>query len=323
MAQVSGTKRPIPVFTGGTGRSGTTIIGDLLGKHELIRTSTPTEIKFVSNAGGLLDVLFGYRVEPGKELKKISILNYRTYTKRKNQEIKRSQEMLAELEVMIWNKWWDIDAAPPHGRGLQSGIDRVKLESLLSQFKSSFSKNRLKAGRNFLEGLISQQRHASAEKYWVETTPLNIANAERILKIFPDALFINMVRDPRDVIASLLTKNWGPATPLEGIAWIEKRLIDGHRGLSNVPAPQQITIALEDLVITNREGEYQRLLNFLQINDSADMRMFFNDAMNAQDASSGRWRSEIIEPTFATEFDLMLERLTSQGIPTYVSNSTN
>ena len=39
----------LPVFVGGTGRSGTTVMGDLLGNHPDVRTSTPIEIKFLSN----------------------------------------------------------------------------------------------------------------------------------------------------------------------------------------------------------------------------------------------------------------------------------
>ena len=53
----------IPVFVGGTGRSGTTVVGDLLGNHSKIRTSTPIEIKFLTNKSGLVDVVFGYSSE--------------------------------------------------------------------------------------------------------------------------------------------------------------------------------------------------------------------------------------------------------------------
>ena len=45
----------VPVFIGGTGRSGTTILGDLLNEHSRVRTSNPTEIKFLANRGGFLD----------------------------------------------------------------------------------------------------------------------------------------------------------------------------------------------------------------------------------------------------------------------------
>ena len=103
-----------------------------------------------------------------------------------------------------------------------------------------------------MKRFIALQNDAGSEKYWVETTPMNIPTADKLLKLFPNALFITMVRDPRDVIASLLTKSWGPTTPMEGLTWIEKRLTDGHKALRAVPAKQKITIALEDLAIDNR-----------------------------------------------------------------------
>ena len=159
--------------------------------------------------------------------------------------------------------------------------------------------------RNF----ISSQAAHRGQKYWVETTPLNIAQGQRILKIFPNALFINMVRDPRDVIASLLTKNWGPTTPLEGIEWIQKRLIDAHHALRTIPAKQQITIALEDLAINNREQSYQALLTFLGLQDDPAMRAFFETELTPQAATSGRWKSEIATPEFLSAYAELEKRL--------------
>ena len=81
--------RVVPVFVGGTGRSGTTVVGDLLGNHSKIRTSTPIEIKFLTNRSGLVDVVFGYNQYIEKKPESISILNFRTYRKRKQREKKR------------------------------------------------------------------------------------------------------------------------------------------------------------------------------------------------------------------------------------------
>jgi hypothetical protein len=220
MAKLVTKFNPVPIFIGGTGRSGTTIVGDLLNEHPEIRTSLPTEIKFLANPGGLLDITFIRRENTDKPQNKVSILNYRTYRKRK----KKDQEKFSEFLDLVWSKWWEIDAPPPHGRGLISGITKSKLEALLFQFKKSYRRDRVKAANQFMLGLITSQDTAGEEKYWVETTPLNIANATRIIRVIPNAKFINMMRDPRDVISSLLTKNWGPNTALEGIEWIEKRL---------------------------------------------------------------------------------------------------
>jgi len=304
---------PTPIFIGGTGRSGTTIVGDLLNEHPQIRTSLPTEIKFLANPGGLLDITFGRLENPDKPQKKLSILNYRTYQKRR----KREKARFDEFFNLIWNKWWQIDAPPPHGRGLSSGISKEKLESLLKLYKKNYRRNRVYAANQFILNLITNQDLAGQELFWVETTPLNIANAPRILKIAPNAKFINMVRDPRDVISYLLTKNWGPNTPLEGFGWIEKRIIQGHTALQAIPSDQQITIRLEDLVINDRLNKYNKLLKFLGLKDSAEMQIFFDSKITSIAASTGRWKSEISDPIFDNNFKEMLRRLQNLGISTY------
>ncbi len=300
-----------PVFVGGTGRSGTTVMGDLLGKHPDVRTSTPIEIKFLSNRSGLLDVVFG-RDDAVKGMKEpVSILHFRTYRKRRLREKEKLANILAEFEDQVWNKWWDIDAPPPHGRGLISGISRSKLEKLMTSLRRDLKINRIWAARRFMKRFIALQDEAGSEKYWVETTPMNIPTADKLLKLFPNALFITMVRDPRDVIASLLTKNWGPTTPMEGLTWIEKRLTDGHRALKEVPLKQKITIALEDLAINKREETYQKLSNFLKIPDSPAMRMFFEEELTPANATSGRWKQEISSSEFDAAYEALQQRLTS------------
>ena len=60
--------------------------GDLLNEHPEIRTSLPTEIKFLANPGGLLDFTFSRHKNIDEPQNKVSILNYRTYRKRKRLE---------------------------------------------------------------------------------------------------------------------------------------------------------------------------------------------------------------------------------------------
>lgn len=296
-----------PVFVGGTGRSGTTVMGDLLGFHKDIRTSVPIEIKFLANKSGLLQLVFG-RDTPSNQ-PKISIFNLRAQRIRRISEKAKFAKIEVEFLDRIWNSWWDIDAPPPHGRGLQSGISKQRLEFLINRLISNLRINRVWAARRFMRDFISSQNDHAGQKYWVETTPLNIAQARRILKLFPDALFINMVRDPRDVIASLLTKNWGPTTPLEGLEWIEKRLRDAHEALAHIPANQKITIALEDLAINNRTQSYQALLKFLNLGDDAGMKEFFETHLSAEAAMSGRWKQEIATPEFLAGYAELEKRL--------------
>lgn len=304
----------IPVFVGGTGRSGTTVVGDLLGNHSQIRTSTPIEIKFLTNKSGLVDVVFGYSSEIEKSAGKVSILNFRTYRKRKQKEKERLSKILAEFNKFIWEKWWDIDAPPPHGRGLTSGIAKFDLENLLKKLERDLKINRKWAARRFMANFISKQFDAGDEIYWVETTPMNIPEANKLQKLFPNALFINMVRDPRDVIASLLTKKWGPTTPLEGLEWIEARLLAGHDALSVIKPEKKITIALEDLVIKSRDATYKKLLDFLSVSDEPAVQNFFTLSMTPDAATSGRWKGEIDSAEFSAGYAAMTARLTKAGV---------
>lgn len=292
----------VPVFVGGTGRSGTTVMGDLLGSHPNIRTSTPTEIKFLSNRLGLLDVVFGRDEDIQRSREKISIFHFRTFRKRRDRDRKRREQIWQEFESAIWSKWWDIDAPPPHGRGLVSGISRANLEKLLRSLQWQLKINRVWAGRRFMTRFIALQDQAGDEKFWVETTPMNIPASDKLLRLFPNALFITMTRDPRDVIASLLTKNWGPTSPIEGLTWIEKRLSDGHTALKKVPAGQKISISLEELAIHGREDNYQKVLDFLDIHDAPAMRHFFEAELTPEKATSGRWKEEISSPEFNESF---------------------
>lgn len=306
--------RVVPVFVGGTGRSGTTVIGDLLGNHSKIRTSTPIEIKFLTNRSGLVDVVFGYNQEIEKKSGNVSILNFRTYRKRKRKEKERFAKIFAEFNEFIWEKWWDIDAPPPHGRGLVSGISKIDLQELLARLERELKLNRKWAARRFMKSFIRKQFGAGDEIYWVETTPMNIPEANKLKQLFPNSLFINMVRDPRDVIASLLTKKWGPTTPLEGLEWIENRLLAGHEALSAIKPNRKITIALEDLAINSRDKTYKELLSFLKISDEPAMQKFFVESMTPDAATSGRWKAEIDSPEFSAGYENMRARLEKSGV---------
>ncbi len=302
-----------PVFVGGTGRSGTTIVGDLLNCHEDIYLSTPTEIKFLSNNGGLLDAVF---LGKGASERRAEIARFHVRTrylrwKKSDEKARGNYDIFKEN---LFNKWWDIDAPPPHGPGVISGISEKKFLWNLRRLDMEFRIARVQAVRRFMYRYISQQDSYSGERFWIETTPMNILNSARLLELFPNALFVNMLRDPRDTIASLLTKDWGPTDPIEGLRWIESRLLNGHRSLSLIPPEQVLTISLEDLCIQKRDETYQKLLVFLKVSDSMKVKTFFNESMKSSQVSAGRWIEEIDSPEFRREFDEMCIRLDMSGV---------
>jgi hypothetical protein len=143
---------------------------------------------------------------------------------------------------------------------------------------------------------------------------MNISYSNRLAQLFPDAKFIVIRRDPRDVIASLLTKDWGPNTPLEGIEWIESRLRADNNALSTVEPKQVLVIHLEDLVTNSPEKTYSKILDFLELEDEPAMRKFHTTKMTTKNASSGRWRDEIDTPEFREAIEAMKARLENDNI---------
>lgn len=307
-------KESSPVFIGGTGRSGTTVLGDLLNEHSLVRTSNPTEIKFLANRGGFLDVIFGSMNSQIENRQKISIFHYRTYRERAQKELLQRSERFDEFANKIWEKWWEIDAPAPHGPGLHVGIDKKDLQRLLDNYSKNIKRNPIQQARKFMKSFISLQKNHKGEKYWAETTPMNISYSHRLIKLFPKAKFIVIRRDPRDVIASLLTKDWGPNTPLEGIEWIEARLRSDNDALRAVEPNQVLVIHLEDLVTNSPEETYSKVLDFLQLQDEPAMRKFHTTKMTAENASLGRWRDEIDTPEFRDAVESMNKRLGNENI---------
>jgi hypothetical protein len=245
---------------------------------------------------------------------KISIFHYRTYRQRAQKDLLQRRERFDEFSEKLWQKWWEIDAPAPHGPGLHAGIDKTVLQSLLNTYAGSIKKNPIKQARKLRQGFIAQQKGGKGEKFWAETTPMNITYAHRLIKLFPEAKFIVIRRDPRDVIASLLTKNWGPNTPLEGVEWIEARIRADHEALKSVPKNQVMFINLEDLVTNAPQESYSKLLDFLQLQDEAGMRAFHTTKMTAENASSGRWKKEINDPEFEAAIDAMILRLKKESI---------
>lgn len=64
------------------------------------------------------------------------------------------------------------------------------------------------AFRGLIEGFLEPYRRQRNKPRIAEKTPANILHFEELAGLFPDADFIHVIRDGRDVVASLLTMDW-------------------------------------------------------------------------------------------------------------------
>jgi Sulfotransferase family len=96
---------------------------------------------------------------------------------------------------------------------------------------------------------------------WGEKTPYNIFFVDEIVADFPDAMFLHIVRDGRDVAAEQLRSDFGPRTVYAAAQLWKQTVTAGDRGRA-VAQHRWLDISYERLV-SSPETEFEMLLTFL------------------------------------------------------------
>lgn len=274
---------PEPILVGGVGRSGTHPMGRLIAADPHYHW-IPTEVRFHASKGGLPD-LCADRVTMAEFLERMRGPWYRRGARQRN--------------------------------GLQRVADPAELEAALAEFESGFADDRIAAARRLVRRLLDPAAAAAGKPAWVEITGQVIEEAPFLLQLFPNAKFINMVRDGRAVVASFLRKVDLTDDPMRALVKWEGMVSAADEAMRAVPSHRMLTVYLDDLTSHDREGTFARLASFLQLEDPRDMRAYFDDEISAERANVGRWR-ERIAPADARminrRYRRLVRRLRRRGI---------
>jgi hypothetical protein len=253
---------PEPVFVGGSARSGTHAIGRLIDagpRYHLIAT----EARFHSFKEGFPDLLAGHV----------------------------TMERFLEL---LRGHWWR------RGYRQSQGLCRVASEeqrdAALERFEIDFSADPWAACRALARALLDPAAARAGKAAWVETTGWNVQSAPVLLRLFPEARFLNMVRDGRAVVAGHLKKKSLTDDPEEALLHWRRRIRDADAAMRELPPGRALVVHLDDLVAANREGTFRRVVDFLEIADEAPMRRYFDAEISPEAAHLGRWRERMPPP---------------------------
>jgi len=298
-----------PVFIGGTGRSGTTILLNLLNRHPDFHASMPREVKYLTSRHGLVDIALTRPFGIEENLKA-----------KRNNLIAQVLPLLGKSKLSLFEKellgpWWSETGKKGHQRGLVQGITREDLEQALETFKARYKVDRVSASRAFFESLARAQMKDGVKRYFGDSTPVNIMQADLINQLLPRSKFIHVIRDGRDVASSVLKEKWGPSEHFAALDWWKNRIVTGQLALSKIKTENMLELRIEDLVIHRREETLERIKNFLELPDHARLEKYFEEEILPEKLHAGRWKSEPVNATkFTARYQSILQNLSANGI---------
>ena len=231
------------VFIGGTGRSGTHALAQLLGRHSHL-ADVPIEARFHCNKRGMPDLLEG----------RITLQGY-----------------IAKLRGFWWHRV-RVDGQP---RGLYNLLRQAEFDAAIERFEAAYAEDPIRGCRELYLDLLEPVADRRGKPGLVEMSSHNIRASQTLLRLFPDARFIHALRDGRDSAASVTGKTWGPRRVGAAIGWWADRLRSIEEGIRgnedgapfSIPEDRFRVVLLEDLVGERRDATYADLLGFLGVDD--------------------------------------------------------
>ena len=270
MAEGSGALRP--VLVGGTGRSGSTIVGHLLDHHADLTLARPMEVRFIAGNDGLADALAVARRRPGSP----------------------KAQAAAQLAVdRLLNRWFE--RAPEVG--LHQSMARTDVERWAHQYLVDMDVDPVEATRTLTHRIMDSVAARLGATRLVDTTPANARKADRLEPIYPESAVVVVTRDGRDVAASFVSQSFGPDDVFEALDQWEQRMLRTHHAVLGCRPGRVLTIALMDLVARDREGTLALLCAHIGVPVDPAMVDWFDANVTADGAHPGRWRRDFDDET--------------------------
>jgi Sulfotransferase family len=159
----------------------------------------------------------------------------------------------------------------PRFRGMRSSADRKELLEVWLRSKlfrvsgldaneiSARIMNNCRSGGDFLRILMQETARQQAVARWADCTPEHLLYMEQIKREIPDALFIHIIRDGRDVALSYAKQGWSYPLPWDrrdrigvaGLYW--EWLVDRGREQGKRLGADYREVRFEDLVARPQE----------------------------------------------------------------------
>jgi hypothetical protein len=200
-------------FIGGSGRCGTALLGSILADHPNVTYFR--EPRFLSDGNGLCDYVRG----------KTSLAFFRAY-------------MVKRFRRNLVNKLRTVETVDV------GEIYRPEAITAIMDATLEDRGDRVADGRAFVLTLFGRM----GRPYWVEKTPHTVMHADVLYQMFPNMRYVHMIRDPRDVFASLMHQHWGPKSGPAFVRWYNGIMDQARKAYERVHWRNYLVVSLEELI---------------------------------------------------------------------------
>lgn len=281
-----------PVLVGGTGRSGSTIVGHLLDHHPDLTLTRPMEVRFITGNDGLADALAVATRKPGSA----------------------KAESAAQLAVdRLLQRWFE--RAPEVGLHQSMTIEEVERWS--HEYLVTMPTDALEATRTLTRRIMERVAERLGAARLVDTTPANARKADRAEPIYPESRVVVVTRDGRDVAASFVSQPFGPDDVFAALDQWEQRMLRTHQAVAACRPGRVLTMPLMDLVVERRQECLERLCDHVGVPVDGGMVAWFDANVTPEGAHPGRWRRDFDDQTcrhIDDHYAQACERLRAEGV---------
>lgn len=258
------------IFIGGTGRSGSNILRARLAEHSQV-ASLPFEARFTVDPDGVLPAYralcagptpFEGQVVLQRLQRLLTRLRRRTLLDHTALTGERLLRVLGVRSNLRSYAAWELDRHIPgfsdHAAQLLEDVTKADYPAIWPGRPGvmPLAKNRLvtcddgmleRAFSTFLTSCFNAVSERTQASTLVDDNTYNLFFAPELTRLLPGARLIHILRDPRDVVASLMKQRWAPSDALETCAFYKASMTTMLRNVAKAPAAHQLTIRLEDL----------------------------------------------------------------------------
>jgi hypothetical protein len=264
-----------PILVGGTGRSGSTIVGHLLDHHADLTLTRPMEVRFIAGTRGLADALAKAILKPGSP----------------------AASAAAQVAVdRLLNRWFQR----AEHVGLHESMTKDEVETWSREYLARFDADALTATRALTDTIMGRIAARLRATRLVDTTPANARKADRLEPIYPESKVVVVTRDGRDVSASFVSQPFGPDDVFVALDQWEARMLASHRAAEASRSDRILSFELMDLVVRDREGTLARLCEFIGVPVDPGMVAWFDANVTSDGMHPGRWHRDFDDQTCAS-----------------------